>query len=143
MAVVVFSYDTWTARYPEFANVSPAVAEMYFVEACLYTDNTDCSPVCDIATRALFLNMLTAHIAKLNSPTADGNPPSPLVGRISDASEGSVSVGTDYVVPTSDLQAWANQTPYGAAWYAATMQYRRFHYVPGRQPVFDRRFAWR
>jgi Protein of unknown function (DUF4054) len=141
MAVVTFDYQAWLMRYPEVA-VSAPRAQGFFDEATLYLDNSDCSPVRDVGQRSALLGMLVAHLAKIFGPGADGQPASPLVGRISAASEGSVSVTADYIAPSSSLEAWANQTSYGAAWWAATAQYRRFRYAPGRQPVFDRRFAW-
>jgi hypothetical protein len=87
--------------------------------------------------------MLTAHIAWLNAPRdADGNPAStgspasPIVGRINSASEGSVSVQADIGDATagSPSQPWYMQTRYGAAYWAATAQYRTARYVAN--PVF-------
>src|ERR1700733_9220305 len=94
---VVFNYTEWSARYPEFQAVTAPVAQMYFNEACLYLDNSPCSAVFNSApggARDLILNMLTAHIAALNAPQG-GQPATSLVGRISDASQGSVAVSTD------------------------------------------------
>ena len=88
------------------------------------------SPVRNLVNRLVLLNMLVAHIAKLNGPNNGG-----LVGRISNASEGSVSVAVDFNSP--DTAAWLNQTQYGAQFYASTASLRTMHYIPGRQPVFD------
>ncbi|EPP6261446.1 DUF4054 domain-containing protein [Cronobacter sakazakii] len=132
MAIVVFDIEAFRERYPEFNSVSDALLNAYFVEATVYLDNTDCSPVQDDAVRAVFLNMLVAHIAALNSGVG-GQKPSGLVGRISSASEGSVSVSTGDV-PVSQSSWWYLQTPYGAAYWNATAQYRTFKYVPGSSP---------
>jgi Protein of unknown function (DUF4054) len=153
MGVVAFDWLLWSARYPELAAFVPqATAQSYFNEAQLYCDNTPCSPIRDDTPggqRATLLNMLTAHIAALNAPL-NGQPSSPLVGRINGATEGSVSVQTQYIDPKTDLQAWANSTKYGAAWWAATVQFRSFRYVPGPVRQFDRplgvgrgTFTWR
>ena len=133
MAVVVFSYSGWSLRYPELAAVTPLpLAQAYFTEACLYCDNSDASPISDPATRALLLNMATAHIAQLNRRNPDGSLASPLVGRISSATEGSVTVQATMDFPPGSAQWW-QQTPYGAAWWAATSQYRKSMYVPSWQ----------
>lgn len=45
MAIVVFDIEAFRERYPEFNSVSDALLNAYFVEATVYLDNTDCSPV--------------------------------------------------------------------------------------------------
>lgn len=134
MGVVVFNIDAFRERYPEFDSVSDSLLNAYFVDATIYLDNTDKSPVKDLATRAVFLNMLVAHIAALNSGVG-GKGASSLVGRISSASEGSVSVSTGDV-PSSAASWWYLQTPYGAAFWEATASYRTFKYVRGASPSF-------
>ncbi|MCG0994723.1 DUF4054 domain-containing protein [Acetobacter indonesiensis] len=53
-----------------------------------------------------------------------------LVGRISAARMGSVDVQTD-AGPVAGSQGWWLQTPYGAAYWAATAFLRTARYVPG------------
>ncbi|EUL97509.1 DUF4054 domain-containing protein [Klebsiella aerogenes] len=130
MGVVVFDVEKFRQRYPEFSSVSPELLTDYFNEATIYLDNTDQSRVQDVAQRAVLLNMLTAHIAKLNSGS-NGTAASDLVGRISSASEGSISVSAD-MGPVSGSEAWYLQTKYGAAYWTATAPYRTMQYVPGR-----------
>lgn len=137
--VVTFDYAVWVARYPEFSSVSQPLAQSYFNEATIYLDNTACSIVQDTARRAVLLNMLTAHIAALNRKGTDGQLASPLVGRIDSATEGSVSVHADMPGGTANA-AWFQQTPYGAAYWQATAQYRTMRYVPG--PVTPIPFGW-
>ncbi|MEF3068037.1 DUF4054 domain-containing protein [Pandoraea apista] len=132
MAIVTFDYSAWTSRYPEFSSVAQSLALDYFNEACLYLDNTDRSLVLDVPQRTMLLNMLTAHIAALNSGT-NGQAASPLVGRIANATEGSVSVGTAYA-EASGSRAWYDQTRYGAAYWQATAPYRTLRYRPGFSP---------
>lgn len=88
----------------------------------------------------MLLNMATAHIAALNSPL-NGQASSPLVGRITNASEGSVSVQTQFDVPPGSAQWWA-QTKYGAAFYAATAQFRVMQYFPGPEYIPDPYRPW-
>ncbi|MDU7759692.1 MAG: DUF4054 domain-containing protein, partial [Enterobacter asburiae] len=109
MAIVVFDINAFRERYPEFDTVSDTLLNAYFVEATVYLDNTDCSPVTDVNVRAVYLNMLVAHIAALNSGVG-GQKPSGLVGRVASASEGSVSVSTGEV-PVSPSSWWYLQTP--------------------------------
>ena len=136
---VVFDYSSWALRYPELASsVSQPLAQLYFNEAQLYVDNSACSLVPNCAPayqRATFLNMVTAHIAALNAPLG-GQPPNPLVGRVSNATEGSVNVAAQFDVPAGSAQ-WFAQTKYGAAFWQASAQFRTMHYVPGAVPIMN------
>ena len=126
---VAFSYSGWASRYPEFANVPQATATAYFNEACLYLDNTGAGPVSDAGTQLVLLNMITAHISSLSARVS-----ADLVGRITNASEGSVSTALEMAPARGQLEAWFNQTRYGAQFWAATAQYRRGFYIAAPQP---------
>ena len=120
---VVFDYTAWTARYPEFATVASATAQLYFNEATLYLDNSTASIVQDGSPggqRATLLNMLTAHIAALASAQ--------MVGRIASATQGSVTVATDYGAQPGTA-AWFNQTKYGAQYWSAVAMFRTMQYA--------------
>ena len=126
MAVVIFDPTAFKAAYPAFVNVPDALLTEYFNIATLYLSNTDCSIVQDIAKRTTLLWLLTAHIAYL-SGALNPVPGTPgLVGRVSSATEGSVSVSTEY--PTNPNNAWFLQTQWGAIFWQATLSYRSFHY---------------
>ena len=141
MGIVAFNYDAWVARYPELAgSVSPQLAAAYFAEAELYCDNTPGSIVSDETRRSLFLNMLVSHIAQLNAPI-NGQSSQTLVGRITSASEGSVSVSVENTSLPGSAQ-WYQQTKYGAAYWAATAPYRTAKYVPGPQRIMDPFRPW-
>ena len=129
MPSVTFDPTAFKTRYPEFAAVGNPVLAEYFTEATIYLNNGDDSKVTDLAVRGILLNMLVAHITKLNSG-ANGETSSDLVGRISQASEGSVSVSAD-MGPPSGSAAWFLQTKYGAAFWQASLPFRTFSYVPG------------
>lgn len=131
--IVVFDLVGFRARYPEFSTVQDATLQAYFPEATIYLNNTDSSPVQDSSvggTRSTLLNMLVAHIAQLNA-IVNGQAPSGIVGRINQATEGSVSVSAE-MGPPSGSSAWYMQTRYGAAFWNATAPYRAFNYLPGR-----------
>lgn len=126
---VTFDYAAWIARYPEFTGVSSGSAQLYFNEATLYCANR-LNPVSSVTALSMLLNMLTAHIAQLNSPTTpaganSGTPP----GRLSDVTEGSVSASFQNDYPPGTPQ-WFQQTKYGAAYWQATLPYRLFRYKP-------------
>jgi hypothetical protein len=76
--------------------------------------------------------MLVAHIAKINAPIG-GSPASDIVGRITNGSEGGVSVAATMDSQPGTL-AWYNSTKYGAAYVAASARYRLARYNPGPQP---------
>lgn len=132
MAVAVFNYAMWAARYPALAPVvDEALATAYFAEAGVYLDNTDCSIVSDVTVRLVYLNMLVAHIALLNGASAAGA--AGLVGRIASATEGSVTINADLNARPGSEQ-WYAQTQPGLSFWTATAAYRTMQYVPGPQP---------
>lgn len=137
MAIAVFSYDNWLTRYPEFTGaVSESMAALLFAEAGIYLDNTDGSPVVDTARRLIYLNMIVAHLASLSGVLEAGGKPTGLVGRVTQATEGSVAVTVDSGLAAGTGGWWA-QTPYGFAFWSATKRLRSATYVPGRQPSFE------
>jgi hypothetical protein len=126
VAVVVFDPATFKIRYPEFSAVSDDMLSACFNEAALYLSNANNSPVQDVTRRALLFNMLVAHIAFLGGKLSADGMPRP-VGRASSASEGSVSVGLEYMVPGT--YAWFTQSQYGASFWQATSSLRGFRYL--------------
>lgn len=131
--VVTFDYAGWVARYPEFAAVTQPLAQSYFDEATIYQANDGSGPVKTAAIQSTLLNMLTAHIAALYAAAAPGV--SPLVGRISSATEGSVSVNVE--METTINSAWFMQTKYGASYWQATAGYRTMRYRVGCGSFFN------
>lgn len=145
MAAVPFDIAAFRVRYPEFASVSDALLYAYFEEAQVYLNNTGTSPVCREGLRSVLFNMLVAHLAALYSGT-NGQAPSGGVGRLSQATEGSVSVSFDVGSNVSDAEAWFAQTKYGWGYWQATRAYRTGRYLPGRSLApryFGGRGPWR
>jgi len=127
--VAVWNPQVFLARYPEFGLVPLVSLQAYFTEAGLYLNNTPCSIVQDVNTRLVLLNMLTAHIAFLGGAlTADGQPRP--VGRVSQASQGSISASFEDSAPLPGSGPWFRQSQYGAAFWQATTQYRSARYSP-------------
>lgn len=126
---ITFDYSKWIVSYPEFTKTaSQPQAEGFFAQATLYCRNDGGGPVTTAEIQTQLLWLLTAHIAQLMVGSS-GQPVSPLVGRISNASEGSVSVQTDYPATTPN-SAWFTQTKYGASYWQATAIYRTMRYRP-------------
>lgn len=136
--VVMFSADKFLARYPEMLSAQfawfaktvdkNAVLENWFSQAEILLSNTRCSVVKNLSERETLLFLLVRHFAELHHRATQGG----LVGRISSATEGSVSVSAE--MPASSAgAAWYNQTPFGASFWQLTSKYRRFRYIGGRQ----------
>lgn len=136
MAVAVFDYALWSASYPELqASVSEQLAGALFRRAALFLNNTDGSPVYDVDTRLDLLNLIVAHLAALGGAGQAGGA-NGLVGRVTSASEGDVSVQVD-AGPSSAGSAWWLQTSYGFQYWTATAGYRTMRYVPGPVPNME------
>ena len=134
--VVVFDPAAFVAQYPVFAAYNtafPTGLQGYFNTATLYLNNTVSSRVTDLATRSQFLNLIVAHLAQLDGvlqPAGAGSTAG-MVGRISSATEGSVTIQSQMQgVPGS--AAWYMQTQYGATYWTATTPYRSMRYVRPR-----------
>lgn len=148
MAVAVFDYDAWAALFPELAagGVTEPIATMYFGIAGLLFDNSDCSQIADPVVRLSMLNYVVAHLASLGGyPLAAGaSAPAPtgIVGRISSATEGSVSISSE-LGATSNSQAFWVQTQYGATFWQLTRGLRTMRYVAAPPRNFGPRgFPW-
>lgn len=129
--VVAFDYAAWSLRFPELAgNISPALAQECFEDACLVLNNTAYSPVRDLSRRARLLALLTAHIAQLGLPTSAGGNGAGVVGRVASATRGSVSISTD-AGPQTASSAWFMQTQYGAMFWQLTAFLRQMRLMPG------------
>lgn len=127
--VAVWSYATFIARYPEFSSVNPTQLAALFVEAGLYLNNTPCSPVRCLTRRGMLLNMLVAHIAFIGGLLSADGQPRP-VGRVSQATEGTVSASFAGVMPTPGTGDWFQQSQYGSAFWQATTSVRGMRYIP-------------
>lgn len=114
MASVEFDVNEFKQLYPNFKNLDDTLLENYFNAACLLLDNTDKSPVKDLAERKMLLYMLVCHIATLKQ-RGDS-----IVGTITSAAEGKVNVS---VTPLTNMN-WYTQTVCGSLFWQATAKYR-------------------
>lgn len=126
--IVVFDPTVFKVAFPSFATVADASLSFAFDLATLQLNNSCGSRVCDATLREKLLNLLTAHIAAL-AYGENGNPPAGIVGAITKAQEGSVSVGTD-VGTIVYGQAYYLQTQWGFMYWQATARFRTMVYIP-------------
>jgi hypothetical protein len=126
--VVVFVPADFKASFPSFATVADAALAMSFQLATLQLSNGCGSRIKDAAKRELFLNLLTAHITALKDGE-NGQPPAGIVGRVSSATEGSVSVKSE--VDTSGVYGkdYYAQTQWGFMYWNATAKFRTMVYI--------------
>lgn len=119
--VVEFSFNEFSSRYPEI-KMTETQATYAFEMASLLLTNTPCSVVCCLNERKLLLYLLTAHILSL------GNRGNDAVGAVSNAHEGSVSVGFASLGQLG--QNYFGQTQYGLLFWELVKKYMSGFYVP-------------
>lgn len=122
--IVAWDMASFLEMYPQFGAggalaTSDAALAACFETACTIVDNSDGALIpydadTGVLARKIALYALTCHIATLNKWGANGQN-----GPLSNASEGSVSVG--FQAPSykqgGDLATWLRQTPCGqTAW---------------------------
>lgn len=131
MAVVVFDPAAFKLAFPEFTSVSDMRCTMLFnMAAQSLLDNISGAPVMDLDYRTQLFYLLIGHMLLIfglgDAPTVNNTPP----GRISSATEGTVSTQFEYNMPQgSGMQAWYLQTKYGAFYWMATAQFRSARYM--------------
>lgn len=136
--VVTFNtawFNTFTAMFPVFGCLTQPQVEGYFNISGLYVANSPRNPAICILPQLLYL--VTAHIAWLMLPKdANGNPATngsassgSLVGRITNATQGSVNVGLEMGPSSGPQEAWYNQTQFGAMAWVAMAPFRTARYL--------------
>ena len=130
MAIVVLDIPKFRAMFPEFSNVADSILPFLFDQSTDYLNNSDYALVEDAVKRERLLYLLMAHIAYVRYGDASGNGGTGMVGRLSSASEGSVSVSSD-AGQIEFRYMWYTQSPYGMDFWQATKVYRMANYYPG------------
>ncbi|WP_437609671.1 DUF4054 domain-containing protein [Erwinia sp. V71] len=130
MAIVALDTDKFRAMFPEFSNVADPALPFLFDQSTDYLNNSEYSLVEDVVKRERLLYLLMAHLAYMRYGDSDGNGKKGLAGRVSSASEGSVSVSLD-MGAVEFRYAWYTQSPYGMDFWQATKVYRMANYYPG------------
>lgn len=129
-AVVQFDYALWQQLYPELSNVTEDQADLSFDLATLFLRNDGTGRVNKDSTQLSLLNMLTAHIAFIGYGDNKSGGATGVVGRISSATQGSVSVSSEMQNQPGSA-AWFQQTKYGAMYWQAIAAFRTFVYTGG------------
>lgn len=131
---VTFDQVAFLLEYPQFsayAAANPGTLQMVFNRVtALYINNTPRSVVHDLTTRSFLINLAIAHILQISGVTtpAGGGSTAGTVGRVSSATEGSVSVSLD-MGSVSANAAWWMQSQYGAEFWNATARFRTLRYA--------------
>ena len=133
--VVMFDPAEFVGMYPPFATVAPTALQMNFDLATLILNNSPKSRIASVLVRKPILYLLTAHMTQLLNGK-NGEQPSDVVGRISDASEGSVSVSAEWASQVSANAAWFLQTQYGATAWQMMAQFRTMQYFAAPTPCY-------
>lgn len=122
--VVEFNVNKFRSLYPTLKSTDDQL-NWYFVESTMLLNNTSKSCVKNLTEREVLLFLLVAHFSILQQRIEGDNE---VVGRISSASQGSVSVSLDNGQTTLS-DKWYQQTPYGSKYWALTAKYRSFLYI--------------
>ncbi len=124
MAIVIFDPEKFKAEHPEFSGLSNEQLSFFFRLATILLDNTEASivPYDPPATteREDLLYLLVCHLATLQQRGSD------TVGRLSGATQGSVSV--QFAMNSPQAASWYEQTSCGALFWQLTIKYRGFRY---------------
>ena len=129
-AISPFNYAAWQNAYPQFSNVTEQQATTFWNLAGILLRNDGTGPVRVQALQNQFIWLIMAHLAFLLVGDTSGNGNTGLVGRISGATEGSVSAQADMGVQPASA-AWWLQTQYGAMFWQMTAAFRTFRWIPG------------
>jgi len=140
MAVVVFVPADFKIAFPEFATVPDArLTALFNMIGYTIIDNTDASIITDLDQRSSLMYLLLAHMLTLYgwvSASGTVTPGTGAVGRVSSATEGTVSTSLEYKAAATAGEAWYNQTQYGAMYWVMTAPFRSFRYIPaGRSGI--------
>lgn len=140
-------YEQFSALFPELANggVTSIVFGVFQEPARLLFDFDNSCLVADDALRQTLGCYALAHLASVSgypvvAPATNPSEPAP-VGRVSSATEGSVSVSLD-MGAVAENAAWWMQTQYGATFWNMTRALRTVHYRPAAPRYFGPAFGF-
>ncbi|CAI3941835.1 unnamed protein product [Commensalibacter communis] len=122
-----FNCAKWRGQYPSLSLYSDEQINGFASQIPLYF--SDCNNqwgLCPAKKEQLEF-LIVAHLATLDKRNSNGG----LVGAITNASEGSVSLGTT-MGNLGNIPAFWSQTNYGIAFWEATKFMRSGKYIPRR-----------
>lgn len=140
-ARAALTYEDWIAAYDVFADTvsDTAFSDVVLTTAEMFHANDGKGPVRSAKTQKVLLGLMCAHVAMLLFGTSaqKASASSGQVGRVSSASEGSVSVSMDFPTASTASEAWYLQTQYGATYWALSAPYRTMRFVGAPRRTFD------
>lgn len=119
--IVEFDYEEFISLYPDLSTFTEAQLNNFFNIATGILTNRVGVVVCNYAKLKTMLYLLTAHIAFLSKQGAG------VVGIMSSATEGSVSVG--YALPSGIGKPYFWQTQYGQLFWQMVSSYLTGRYI--------------
>jgi hypothetical protein len=138
---VTFDLAAWQLAFPQFASLTQAqVTGQYgaLPIAETYCRNDGGGPVSTAQTQTMLLGLMVAHVCQLlygPNPGAAGGGASGIVGRISSATQGTISVQSEF--PTTPNNAFFLQTEFGTMFWQACAAYRTARVIPGPRRNFQ------
>lgn len=137
-AGVTFDYEEWASLYPTIARFFNEKTGYAFMKQVFSLYFKGYYIVRNLEERKYLVYLLMAHVATLNGQnTANGGNPSngatgaTSLGRISDATRGSVSVRSELPEGYSERLGWYGLTGYGAEFQNAIAGYCQMEVQPG------------
>lgn len=133
--VVEFDPAAFRALFPVFTDppTTDAQLQFYFALATLVLSNSCASVVTDGNERERLFYLLVAHIATLFPLKGGAGAGVVIVGPLSGATEGTVTVQAGWAASVGNNAAWYAQTQYGFMFWQFTAPYRSMRYVLPRQ----------
>lgn len=138
-AVSTYSYAAFQAQFSNLSTVPSGTVQSWWNLAGAFHDNSGNGPVQEQGMQDSLMNMVAAHLLVLMggiTVNADGSINQGVVGRVSNASEGSVSIASENNYPEGTVQWW-QQTQFGSMYWMATAPWRSMQYRPGPQRQFS------
>ncbi len=139
MAKVKFDYDLFCGQFPHIKLPSMGELAGLWELAEAYVGNDQNSPIPydpdnGVHTRRVALYLALAHLIQLRQLTANSG----LAGRITSATEGSVTVSVEAYTANSLNAQWWSQTNEGAQYWMLTAAYR----LGGRLYAYKESHPW-
>ncbi len=120
MAVVELDIEGWRELFPAFAEAADAQVQHWFAQACMLVGNDAGSMIPydppSRLQRQTVINLVMCHLATLDRR-------GDAVGRVTSATQGSVSSSTDYAAAGRNA-AWWTQSQCGATAWQLLKPYR-------------------
>jgi hypothetical protein len=141
MPAVAWNQAAFETAFPSFAPASSPAYPQLWVEAGFIVNNSGSGLISDVTELTLCLNLLTAHLATLQLGPDGGNSgePSGIVGRVTNAQQGTVSVAASMGNTVKYDDAFFLQTQYGARFLQVIARFRGFR-VYASPMAYGRRF---